>query len=167
MKQIRTILISSIAIILATVTTSCEKQYITEEYITHEHNEYGSNVYTREYVIRGNEWQVGYYDDGRKYLYAICDNPDITENVMETGAVLGYFWFTYKAETNSSSWNLLPYVYPYLYTNDAGETVAVGENIRFEYETGTVTFVVEDLDNFQPDDMGDETTFKIVVIESL
>ncbi|MBR4350190.1 MAG: hypothetical protein IKP99_05650 [Bacteroidales bacterium] len=169
MKRLRTIFIGSIAVITALMTTSCEKQYITEEYVTEKHyNEYyGSKVYTREYTIVKEDWKSAEYADGRKYLYAEFDNPDVTENVMETGAVLGYFWFTYDAKTNSSSWNLLPYVYPYLYENDQKETAVVGENIRLEYETGRVSFIVEDLDGILPDEMGDELYFKVVVIDSL
>lgn len=169
MKRLRTIFIGSIAVITALMTISCEKQYITEEYVTEKHyNEYcGSKVYTREYTIVKEDWKSAEYADGRKYLYAEFDNPDVTENVMETGAVLGYFWFTYDAKTNSSSWNLLPYVYPYLYENDQKETAVVGENIRLEYETGRVSFIVEDLDGILPDEMGDELYFKVVVIDSL
>lgn len=165
MKQIRTLLISSIAVITATLTTSCEKEYITEEYITKEY--YGSQVHTREYVIKKADWQVGDFDDGRIYLYAECDNPDITENVMNNGAVLGYFWLTYNPKENFSSWNLMPYVYPYITVNDKDEQIIRGENFRIEYETGIVTFVVEDLNGVQPDEMGDETIFKVVVIENL
>ena len=164
MKQLRTILISSIAVITATLTTSCEKEYITEEYITKEY--YGSKVYTREYVIKQKDWKEGTFDDGRIYLYAEFDNPDITENVMNNGAVLGYYWLTYNTEKNYSSWNLMPYVYPYITVNDKDEKVIVGENFRLEYETGLVTFVVEDLDGVKPDDMGEETIFKVVVIEN-
>ncbi|MBP5584017.1 MAG: hypothetical protein J6X43_08715 [Bacteroidales bacterium] len=165
MKLLRTLLIGTITIGTSLLTTSCNKEYITEEYITKEY--YGSKVYTCEYSIKRNDWQVGTYDDGRKYLYATCENPDITDNVMNNGAVLAYYWFTYNAETNSCSWNLLPYVFPYLYTDkESGETRVVGENFRFEYEKGVITFVVEDLDSWQPDDMGDETIFKAVVIEN-
>ena len=81
MKQIRTILISSIAVITAFLTTSCEREYITKEYISEYYN--GAKVYTREYAIQGKDWQVGHYDNGRTYLYAECDNPDITDNVMK------------------------------------------------------------------------------------
>ena len=165
MKQLRTILISSIAVITTMLTTSCEKEYITEEYITKEY--YGSKVYTREYVIKQKDWKEGSFDDGRIYLFAECDNPDITENVMNNGAVLGYYWLTYNIEKNYSSWNLMPYVYPYITVNDKDEKVVVGENFRLEYETGLVTFVVEDLDGVKPDDMGEETIFKVVVIENL
>lgn len=167
MKQGKTIIIGFIAVLTAALMTSCEKQYITEEYITHEHYEYGSKVYTREYNIKKEDWQVGDFEDGRVYLYAVCDNPDITENVMNNGAVIGYYWLTYNPTENLSSWNLMPYVYPYIYENDNKEKVIVGENFRLEYETGTVTFVVEDLDGVQPDDMGDETIFKVVVVEGL
>ncbi|MCQ2605971.1 MAG: hypothetical protein MJ204_05460 [Bacteroidales bacterium] len=170
MKQFRLFLIGALAFTSLFVTTSCEKQYVTKEYYVteehHTHNEYGAQMYTTNYLIKGTDWKVGYYDDGRKYLYAECDNADITDNVMRNGVVLAYFWFTYKAETNSSSWNLLPYVYPYLYENDEGKTVAVGENIRYEYENGTVTFIIEDLDGFQPDAMEINSEFKVVVLEN-
>lgn len=164
MKQIRIILISSIAVITAFLTTSCEREYITKEYISEYYN--GAKVYTREYAIQGKDWQVGHYDNGRTYLYAECDNPDITDNVMKNGAVLGYLWFTYDIEKNASSWNLMPYVYPYTFQNDESNSITIGENTRFEYEKGTVVFVVEDLDGFEPDAMTDELIFKVVVIEN-
>lgn len=162
MKQIRTISIGLIAFVLVAMTTSCEKQYITKEY----YSEYGSKVYTREYTIKGDEWKVGTYDNGRKYLYAECGNKEITENVMKTGAVLAYLWFTYNIEDNASSWNMLPYVYPYQAQNSEGELVTVGENVRFEYETGKVIFIVEDLDGLEPEPMTDELLIKVVVLEN-
>ncbi len=168
MKQVRFFLMSSLAIASLFVSTSCEKQYVTKEYYVteehHTHNEYGAQMYTTEYLIKGSDWKVGYYDDGRKYLYVECNNADITDKVMKNGAVLAYFWFTYKED--ASSWNILPYVYPYLYENDKGETVAVGENIRYEYENGIVTFIIEDLDGFQPDAMEINSEFKVVVLEN-
>ena len=161
MKRIHFLTLGFIATV-SLLATSCEREYITEEYYT----EYGSKVYTREYAIRGDEWQEGYYGDGRKYLFAECEDPDITNNVVNKGAVLVYYWFMYDAETNSCSWNMLPYVYPFLYTNEAGDTLALGENFRFEYEKGLITFVVEDLNSDMPFPMGDETIFKVVAIEN-
>ncbi|MCQ2960217.1 MAG: hypothetical protein MJ198_08530 [Bacteroidales bacterium] len=164
MKQIRNFIGCTIAATLLFVATGCENEYITKEYYT---NVYGSQVSTNEYVINPRDWQEGQYDDGRKYLYVACENRDITDKIMQNGAVLAYMWFTYDVESNSSSWNLLPYVYPYSYTNDKGEVVYVGENFRFEYEKGSVVFIVEDLDGCVPDKMVAESIFKVVVIENM
>jgi hypothetical protein len=152
-------LLLSMLVSLLALNTSCHKEYVTEEYYQ------GAQVYTLEYTIQPNEWQLD--DNGeRPYLYVIVDNRDITDAVMKNGAVLGYMWNTYNQEENLSSWNTLPYVYPYVYQTDEGST-AVGENIRFEYEPGTVTFVIEDLDAVTPGPVLDPMTFKIVVVKNM
>lgn len=149
-------------LLIAAFLTSCEKKYVTEEY----YNE-GTQIYTKEYTVTSEDWQEGTYDDGRKYLYAEFDNSDITNTVMEHGVVLAYYWFLYNEADNASSWNLLPYVYPYSYTTEENDTVYVGENFRFEYELGKIIFIVEDLDGVVPDSMTQETIFKVVTMKNM
>lgn len=159
--------IGTFALLALTMATSCEKQYVTKEYITEEYyNVEGAKVYSYEYTIRPNEWQTGDNGTGRNYLYVECPNTDITENVMNNGAVLAYVWLIYNNNTGDASWNLMPYVYPYSYTNAESNTAWVGENIRYEYENERITFLIEDLDGVLPDEMTDDMIFKVVIVEN-
>lgn len=155
------ILISMLMAVMA--LTGCHKEYITEEVYNYD----GSQVFTREYTVQPKDWEVGDYPDGRPYLYASFENPDITPKVMDYGAVMAYVWNTYDQKTGAGSWNPLPFVYPYLYQGEDGETYAVGENIRFEFEDNTVTFVIEDLDSYTPEETINPIIFKVVCISNM
>ena len=158
---LKTLLLSAI---VAGFATSCTKEYVTkEEYITENHYD-GAQIFTQEYTIEPNEWVLDQYDDGRPYLYVEINNAKITDEVMNYGVVLGYIWYTYNIESNFSSWNTLPYVFPlYIEKYD----VTVPENIRFEYEKGKVTFVIEDLDSENPELPGGPLIFKVAVIKNI
>jgi len=152
------------AVLMALGTASCTKEYITkEEYITENHYD-GAQIFTREYTINPDQWTSEHYDDGRPYFLATVENPDITNQVMDHGVVLGYIWYTYNIETGGSSWNALPYVFP-LYLKS--EDIIVPENIRMEYEKGKVYFVIEDLDSQVPELNGSSLIFKVAVIKNI
>ena len=148
-----------VALLLVATATSCKKEYITEEYYTQ-----GSQIFTYEYTVKASDWQQGDYFGTRPYWYAIVDDDDITNQVMDNGAVLGYLWNVYDNNGNAS-WNTLPYVYSYVTSDDDGNDITVAENIRFEYENGIATFVIEDLDGVLPEAYPDDLTFKIVVVK--
>ena len=154
---------SILALVAALLATACKKEYITEEYYN-----YYSEVNTKNYDIKANQWNFA-EDGNRQYLYVTVDEPDITEKVLEKGAVLGYVSWQYNTDNGQqSSWNLMPYVYPFSYNTEteSGEASVgyVGENFRMEYELGTITFVIEDLDGIKPEDMVDPISFKVVII---
>ena len=44
-------------------------------------------------------------------------------------------------------------------------TMIVPENIRFEWETGLVTFIIQDLDGFDPLEMNSSLTFRVTVFK--
>lgn len=158
---LKTLLLSAI---VAGFATSCTKEYVTkEEYITENHYD-GAQIFTREYTINPDQWTLEHYDDGRPYFLATVDNPDITNQVMDHGVVLGYIWYTYNIEIEGSSWNALPYVFP-LYLES--ENAIVPENIRMEYENGLVYFVIEDLDRNVPELNGSPLIFKVAVIKNI
>lgn len=137
------------------LSTSCKKEYITEEY--------GSQIKTYYYDVKPSDWHVENSVDNRNYWYADFDNFDINDRVLDHGMVTGSVLYTYNVEDGSQSWNNMPYVYPFTTKNNE----IVAENIRFEYENGRVTFVIEDLDGITPDDMLDPITFKVNVATNM
>lgn len=141
---------------------SCADEYVTEENLTIEQYT-GSQVRVYDYDVVPNDWKVEHSADGRNYLYAEFDNQDITQNVVDNGVVIGSVLYTYNLEENLKSWNNMPYVFPF-FTKD---TAIVAENIRFEYEVGKVTFVIEDADAVTPEDMVEPISFKVSVITNM
>ena len=143
--------------LLALLNTSCTKEYITEEYVT---ENIGSQVRTFIYDVQPADWKVAHSADGRNYWYAEFDNFNLTNSVLEYGAVTADILYTYDIESNAQSWNKLPYVFPFTTVDNK----VIGENIRFEYEHERVTFVIEDLDGATPEDILGELTFKLSII---
>ncbi|MCQ2217847.1 MAG: hypothetical protein MJZ33_05110 [Paludibacteraceae bacterium] len=146
---------------IMTLATSCTEEYITREYITEEQTIIeGSQVITCFYDVFPKDWKYENAADGRKYLYAEFENKDITNKVLDKGAVIASVLYTYNVETGMQSWNNLPYVFPFFTKDDS----VVGENIRFEYEHQRITFIIEDLDAVMPEDMVNPITFKVNII---
>ena len=131
----------------------------------------GSQVYTRMYNIAPSQWERNEGENkqgGYNYLYATVSNPDITNAVIEGGTVQAYVYLVYNFEENLCSWNPLPVVVPIEITkkDDTGAIISydvVAENTRFEFEPGSVTFVIQDLDGYDPEDIKNAMTFKVCV----
>ena len=72
-----------------------------------------------------------------------------------------------------AAWNTLPFVYPLeIYvTNDEGNTemIVVPENLRFEWELGKVTIIIQDLDGYDPESMelAGPISFKVCVTRNM
>lgn len=148
------------------MATGCTKEYIT----------YGSQVRTHEYEITPSQWQrnEGDYNPGsQNYLYAEFNNADITSDVINGGGTVQAFVYNiYNVQENLGSWNTLPFVYPlevvvYNEETQQNETVIVPENMRFEWENGKVTFIIQDLDGFDPEDMITTVHVKVSVTKNL
>lgn len=137
--------------------TACTK--FTTEYV------YESNVYTMEYQIKPSEWMLD-QDADPSFYWVSKDNKYITKEVADggKGAVVAYVWLIYDHASGAGSWNALPYLYPYHYADNDGDGY-VPENFRFDWEEGTVTFVIQDFDGFDPDKMTDNLLFRVCVIK--
>jgi hypothetical protein len=155
----RTILMLAAVLCLA---ASCEKKYITEEYIT----EYHSNVTTFDIRIAPTDWlrEQGAQEPGStNYLYYIYSSPEFSKDVMKNGAVVAYIYTLYDVKTQQGAWNLLPYVYP-LEMNDNGTLTIIPETIRCEWEEGKITFVIQDLDGYAPLNVNETLLMRVSVI---
>ena len=147
---------------LLCLAVSCEKKYITEEYIT----EYHSNVTTFDVRIAPSDWlreEGGQAPGGNNYLYYIYSCKELTQEVMRNGAVVAYIYSIYDAKTQQGAWNLLPYVYP-LEINEQDKVTIVPETIRCEWETGKITFIIQDLDGFDPLAINETFLMRVSVI---
>ncbi|MBQ9311289.1 MAG: hypothetical protein IJ222_10590 [Bacteroidales bacterium] len=127
---------------------------------TKEYNTYGSKMLVRDYNVVPAQWQRNMGDneqDAFNYLYVDLKNEDITQDVVDAGAVQAFVWNIYDSFNNLGAWNTLPYVIPIeiIQTDGGGNTTTaiVAENMRFEWEKGKVTLVIQDLDGFDPEDM--------------
>jgi len=145
---------------VAALASGCTKEYYT----------IGAEVYTHQYSITPAQWtrnQGANLPGADNYLYASFENADITPDVMETGTVQAYVYNTYDAQHNLGAWNTLPFVYPlevYVPDGDGGqEMVIVPENLRFEWEQGKVTFIIQDLDGYDPENMVSTISVKVCV----
>lgn len=156
---------------IAALSTGCTKEYITEEYITEEHYN-GPQMLTHTYTVNANDWErrEGDIKPGEdNYLYATFNNSDITADVEKNGTVVAEVWSIYNQEKNLGAWCPLPYAYPLMVEvkDEDGNTstMIVPENIRFEWETGLVTFIIQDLDGFDPLEMNSSLTFRVTVFK--
>ena len=147
---------------VAALASGCTKEYYT---IVN-----GADVYTHQYTITPGQWtrnegqnMPGSYN----YLYASFQNADITADVMQNGSVVAYVYDVYDAANNQGAWNMLPYIIPIEIheQDDSGEwnDFVVAENIRFEWEEGKVTFIIQDLDGWDPTNMTSNITVKVCV----
>jgi len=145
---------------VAALASGCTKEYYT----------IGAEVYTHQYSITPSQWtrnQGANLPGADNYLYASFQNADITADVMENGTVQAYVYNTYDVQHNLGAWNTLPFIYPlevYVPDGDGGqEMVIVPENLRFEWEQGKVTFIIQDLDGYDPENMVSTITVKVCV----
>ena len=151
-----------LAILLAAAATvSCTKKYYVE----------GTRIHTEEYKIVPNDWQrnTGNLEPGAyNYLYVEKNNSYITRGVMNSGSVQGDVYVVYDTSNDLGAWNPLPYVYPIeiTETDDSGNQniVVVPETLRMEWEEGKVTFILQDLDGFDPLDLVSSMSLRVSVI---
>ena len=124
----------------------------------------GSQVYSRDYQVKPSEWKKDTEADP-PFFWVSYSNPDITAEVAKgRGAVTGYVYLIYDTAKKLGSWNPLPYIYPYRYQYNEGYSY-LPESFRFDWEEGQVTFVIQDMDGFLPDDMTDNLLFRVTVVK--
>ena len=116
---------------------------------------------TMEVTIHPGDWvkpaSVNYYIASVRW-------DELDEDVVDYGTVNAYL-------IENGRQNLLPYVYPMTYTEDENgnpltQPITVGENIRFDYQYGVITFIIQDLDGVIPGGMENipNMTFRVVAI---
>lgn len=148
---------------LMMLATGCTKEYIMN----------GAQIQTVQFNITPSEWMrnEGDLPGTNNYLYCTKDIDFITEDVFNFGTVQAYAWNVYDAQHNLGAWNTLPFVYPLevYVTNDDNTTslVIVPENLRFEWELGKVTFIIQDLDGYDPEDMVSTISIKVNVTSNM
>ena len=145
----------------AMLFTGCTKEIIT----------YGSQISTYRFNVTPSQWKVnqGPNEPGSdNYLYCELDVPGIDKQVFDYGTVQAYVWNIYDVSNNLGAWNTLPFVYP-LEIYDNGEYYVVPENMRFEWEMGKVTLVIQDLDGYDPESMelAGPISFKVCVTRNM
>lgn len=131
-------LLPLLAILVLGITTGCTREDHTTSYL---------------YKVSYNQWVT---QAGINYYYATFENYDITPDVENHGMVVAYVF-------EDGRWNQLPYVFPYY---SAAEDASWGENIRFDWKTNEITFIIQDLDGGLPEGMNniDDMHFKVVVM---
>ena len=166
MKIIKLIMPMLAVVMLA---TGCTKEYYTTQEF------HGSQIQTYQFNVNPAEWMrnEGSQPGANNYLYCEKEIPAINQDVFQNGTVLMYCWNVYDSQNNLGAWNTLPFVYPlevYI-PNDEGGTdlVIVPENLRFEWELGKVTIIIQDLDGYDPESMelAGPISFKVCVTRNM
>lgn len=154
---------------VAMLATGCTKEYVTREY-----NNYGAQIKTFQFNVTPSEWQRNEGENlpgSNNYLYCVKYIDEIDQYVFDQGTVQAFAWNVYDPSTNTGSWNPLPFVYPLeiLVQEDDGSIsrIVIPENLRFEYELGKVTFVIQDLDGYDPENMVSTISIKVCVSSNM
>ena len=74
----------------------------------------------------------------------------------------------YDMQNQLGAWNTLPFIFPlelnvYDQHGIFDHTEIIPENIRFEWEKGMVTFIIQDLNGIDPANIANPYTFKVCV----
>lgn len=163
MKYLKLFIVAAAAL---GIFSACTKEYITKEYIT---NVNGAQIFVKDYTINPSDWQLieTNVPGSDNYYYCDCNNEDITDEVIALGTVHAYIYTVYDAAKNLGSWNPLPFVYPLeiVTTDDSGneEVVIVAENTRFDYQKGLITFILQDLDGYSPEQIINSMSIRVCV----
>lgn len=151
------------ALAILAFAQGCTKEYVTNQYYD------GAKVYARDFTVTPADWKrnEGANNPGfENYLYADFENKDITQDVVDNGTVQAFIYTIYDVANNLGSWNPLPYVYPLeIKTNEGGveKIVIAPENTRMEYNVNRVTFIIQDLDGYDPEDISNSMSIKVCV----
>lgn len=150
------------ALAILALAQGCTKEYIT--------NYNGAQVYARDFTVKPADWKRNQGDNNPgfdNYLYADFDDPDITQKAVDNGTVQAFIYVIYDVANNLGSWNPLPFAYPLELQEDDGSgnktIVIVPEVTRMEYNEGRVTFIIQDLDGYDPEDITNSMSIKVCV----
>lgn len=119
-----------IPVIATLLLSACD---IDKTYETYEIIKQGTDMFVDYVDAKGNEWeQSGQEGQPGFYIYQEFEFPEVTEDVLEYGAVL-----VYLVDADGRD-NILPYVFPV----DNGYELIM-QNIRYDVEKGIVTIIIE------------------------
>lgn len=93
----------------------------------------GARITTAYYTVQPYQWVTNANID---YYYSTWENADITPDVIDNGVVLVYYIDADKRD------NILPYLLPY----ETPDGNLYMENIRYDIETGAISFIIQDSD---------------------
>ena len=119
-----------------------------------ERYEMGSDIKVSYYTVGYNKWTKESTGPNTWQYYYSIKNKDITNDVMDNGAVLAYF----IDEAYGSDTPL-----PYTFTVSDTHHNVMTQNIRYEVKSGYITFIVEWSDGGEYDIL-DDYEFKVCVI---
>ena len=115
------------------------------------------NTRVMEETIYWNQW-TDYVDNQNniRYKYHVTEWDAISTDVLNYGTVTAYFY-------DGDNQTPLPYVIPITY-NTATGPVVVGENLRYDLQPGSITFIMQDLDAELPTGLDNTAplTFRVV-----
>lgn len=136
-KTLKGMLLAVAVAVMSFCFSSC-----TEEVALESVNTYVKN----DIPIFWNQW-IDYVDNTNniQYKYYVLEWNAITTDVLNYGNVTVYF---YDGENQAP----LPYIVPITY-NTATGPVVVPENIRFDLQPGSITFIMQDLDGGLPESL--------------
>lgn len=124
-----------------------------EHYDTYEVVQQGTDMFVDYIEAKGNDWILsGTEGQPGCYVYQEFRFDEITQNVLDKGAVL-----VYLIDADGRD-NILPYVFPV----DNGYELIM-QNIRFDVEKGILTIVIEWQD-FKKYNQGDYE-FKVCILQ--
>ncbi|MBR0301393.1 MAG: hypothetical protein IJQ93_13905 [Bacteroidales bacterium] len=150
------------AVAVLALAQSC----ITDKYITEQTIVQGVGIFSRTYVVKPGDWARNEGDNNPgsdNYLYANFENPDITRTVIENGTVQAFIYVIYNAAEQLGAWNPLPFSYPMELIDESNKLFIAPEVIRFEFEPGRVTFILQDLDGIDPENITNDMTIMVHV----
>ncbi len=126
------LLFTSVMLTTLLLLTGCTRN-VTEENHYHEN---GATVFVDYVTAYKEDWSI-YGTPGVMgcYMYQTFKFPEITKSVLDNGFVLA---FLIDDSTVDGRDNILPFILPY----NGGVT----ENIRYDYEEGKLTIIIESTD---------------------
>ena len=131
----RILLMMLVAATVGLTSTSCRKD-------THEAYLESSGTRVIEVTVKGTDWITN--DPTVDYAYYPVDWDILTDHVVYDGNVNVYVY-------DNGRQNPLPYVYPLGFvTYSDGSTDFAVENLRFDFEVGRVTIIMQDMDGAIP-----------------
>lgn len=115
MKKIlyKSFAIALMSVFMLTGFTGCTKEYYTDEYYTDEHYYVGSEVVTRTYTIKQNQWE--WNDVYNRYECIVENIKEINEEIYEYGSIIGTIFVVEEAWDGSTYevQKTLPFVQSY------------------------------------------------------
>ncbi len=131
----RTALLILVAATFGLTVSSCHKEP-QDAYLE------SSGTRVKEVTVKGTDWVTN--DPTVSYAYCTIDWDVLTDHVVYDGNINVYVY-------DNGRQNPLPYVYPLGFvTYSDGSTDFATENLRFDFEVGRVTIIMQDMDGAIP-----------------